>query len=120
MPAPWKVVLIGGEITVLAAFTGLGVHLAMQPHRPSLASPPALLLPLSPPPASRPSLAASSRLATSSPSPRSEALSAGWIRRLGQQDHNLVRSQWQILNGLIAGTERYLRDRVLPEIGSKR
>jgi len=47
MPAPWKVVLIGGEVAVLAAFTGVGLHIAMQPHRPGLAPPPALMLPMS-------------------------------------------------------------------------
>jgi len=54
MPAPWKLVLIGGEITVLAAFTGIGLHLAMQPHRHALVPPPSLLLPVPPPPAPRP------------------------------------------------------------------
>jgi len=29
MPQTWKLVLIGGEVTVLAAFTGLGLHLVM-------------------------------------------------------------------------------------------
>ena len=111
MPAPWKLVLIGGEITVLAAFTGLGVHLAMQPQRHAL--PPPLLLPLALPPVVSPSVAAPipARIAAT---PAPTGLSGDWISQLGRQDRRLVKSQWDVLEGLIGGVERYLRERVVP------
>ena len=43
-----KLALIGGEVTLLVAFTGVGVHLAMQPHRIAFRPPPLVL------PSSRP------------------------------------------------------------------
>src|SRR5207248_1946629 len=43
MRPSWKLALIGGEITVLAAFTGIGIHLAMQPHRIAFRPPPLVL-----------------------------------------------------------------------------
>jgi hypothetical protein len=119
MPAPWKLVLIGGEITVLAAFTGLGLHLAIQPHRHALVAPPSLLLPVAPPPAPRPSAIASA------PAPRPVATAAGslnadWITGLGRSDRRLAAGQWDILQALIGGVERYLRDRVVPEMERRR
>lgn len=119
MPAGWKVVLIGGELTVLAAFTGLGIHLAMQPHRVGLQAPPSLLLPSAPPAAVRASAAAGPSPAAS-PSPRPSlagpVLSPGWVGQLGQNDRRLASSQWRMLEGLIAGIERYLRERVVPDM----
>lgn len=117
MPAPWKLVLIGGEITVLAAFTGLGLHLAMQPHRHALAPPPSLLLPVAPPPAPAPPAArASARAPRTVATPAAAGLNAEWISQLGRHDRRLVAGQWDILEGLIGGVERYLRDRVVPEM----
>lgn len=116
MPAPWKMVLIGGEITVLAAFTGIGLHLAMQPHRHALVPPPSLLLPVVPPPARRPSAPASAVAPKALATPAPPSLNADWISRLGRHDRNLVATQWNVLEGLMAGVERYLRDRVLPEM----
>ena len=43
MRPSWKLAVIGGEVTVLAAFTGLGIHLAMQPHRLAFRPPPLVL-----------------------------------------------------------------------------
>lgn len=115
MAAPWKIVLIGGEITVLAAFTGIGVHLAMQPHRQGLVPPPSLLLPAAVAPA--PSLTPSA-MPTLPPAatPKTTPLTADWIGRFGREDRHLVTSQWNILEGLMRGVERYLRDRVVPEL----
>src|SRR6266571_6519761 len=71
MRPSWKLALIGGEVTMLAAFTGIGIHLAIQPHRIAFRPPP-LVLPTTQPgvvpsvgtpalvPARRPSPAASS------------------------------------------------------------
>ncbi|HSO93757.1 MAG TPA: hypothetical protein VLS53_04720 [Candidatus Dormibacteraeota bacterium] len=115
MPAPWKAVLIGGEITVLAAFTGLGLHLAMQPHRHALLAPPHLLLPAAPPAAVTPSPAAPAPARVAS-TPAAASLSSDWISQLGRHDRGLVKSQWDILEGLIGGVERYLRERVVPQL----
>ena len=49
MRSSWKLALIGGEVTVLAAFTGLGIHLAIQPHRTAFRPPPLVLPSLRPP-----------------------------------------------------------------------
>lgn len=117
MPAPWKVVLIGGEITVLAAFTGLGVHLAIQPHRHALVAPPPLLLPVAPAPA--PAVTASGVApppAKAAATPVAPGLSGDWISQLGRHDRSLAKSQWDILEGLIGGVERYLRERVVPQL----
>lgn len=115
MPAPWKLVLIGGEITVLAAFTGAGLHLVMQSHRPALAAPPPLLLPVAPPVRLTPSATASppNRVAAT---PAVASLSGDWVSQLGRHDRSLVRSQWDILEGLIGAVERYLRQRVVPQL----
>src|SRR6059058_3758991 len=43
MRPSWKLALIGGEVTVLAAFTGVGIHLVMQPHRDAFRPPPITL-----------------------------------------------------------------------------
>jgi hypothetical protein len=115
MPAAWKLVLIGSEITVLAAFTGIGLHLALQPHRPALLAPPTLLLPAVPP-ASQPPSATARPSARASATPATSSLSADWINRLGRHDRSLVASQWDILQGLIGGVEHYLRNQVVPEM----
>ena len=122
MPASWKLVLIGGEVTVLAAFTGIGLHLAFQPHRPALGAPPALFLPSLPALPSK----SDSPLAVVPPSrrpvatPGTAGLTPGWVRRLGHDDRNLLTSQWDIVQTLIGGIERYLRDTVVPEMERKR
>lgn len=119
MAAPWKIVLIGGEITILAAFTGIGMHLAMQPHRHQLALPPALLLPAAPRPAPSVGPAVTPALRPA-PTPKATALSGEWMSRLGREDRHLVASQWNILQDLIHGVETYLRDRVIPAIEHRR
>ena len=48
MRPSWKLALIGGEVTVLAAFTGVGIHLAMQPHHAAFRPPPLTLPSLRP------------------------------------------------------------------------
>ncbi|MDQ6882714.1 MAG: hypothetical protein M3077_00555 [Candidatus Dormibacteraeota bacterium] len=122
MPAPpWKAILIGSEVTVLAAFTGVGLHLAVQPHRPGLVPPPPLLLPSSGsllPKIDRPLPA----LPAARPTPAMPAatdLTAGWLKRLGREDRRLVATQWNIVEKVIAGVERYLREHVA-ELEGKR
>lgn len=108
MPSSWKLALIGGEITVLAAFTGVGIHLVMQPHRIAFRPPP-LVLPavqpaavpsvITPPvPARLPSPAATSK----------PEIGPELLRRVGQQDRQLVIEQWDILRRLTDVIERYI------------
>ena len=108
MRPSWKLALIGGEVTVLAAFTGVGIHLAMQPHRIAFRPPP-LVLPTTRPAVipsigspvipSRPALPS----ATSKPDIGPEL-----FRKFGQQDHQLVIEQWDILRRLTGAIERYI------------
>ena len=118
MSIAWKRVLIGGEVTVLAALTGVGVHLVLRPHNAVIA-PPALTVPASDP-AVRVSPAAMPRR---SPSPsaaararREQALSPGWFNQLGHEDRRQLATQWDILRSLIKGMERYLETRVIPDM----
>ncbi len=119
MPAPpWKAILIGSEVTVLAAFTGVGLHLAFQPHRHSLVPPPPLLLPTSGtllPKIDRPLPAVPAPRATPGP----PDLTADGLKRLGREDRHLVATQWDIVEKVIRGVERYLRAHVA-ELDRKR
>ncbi len=121
MPVPWKAILIGGEVTVLAAFTGVGLHLALQPHRPSLVPPPPLVLP-----SSGALLPKIDRQVQVVPSPRPKPavsgptdLTSDWLQRLGREDRHLVTAQWGIVEKVIGGIERYLRERALPQMEGK-
>lgn len=121
MTAPWKLVVVGGEVTVLAAFTGVGIHLAMQPHRlPSLPSPivlpsdnPGALPSLGPLLAPAPSLPARAR-------PSQRGLSPDLADRLGREDRRQLDVQWQILERLIKAVELYLEERVIPDMERRR
>ena len=121
MRPSWKLALIGGEVTVLAAFTGVGIHLAMQPHRLSFRPPPivlpsvrpailpALTTPLLPPPTAKPAAA-----------PARAPLAPELFRKFGQQDHDLLVEQWGILQRVTGAIERYVEARVIEEIEKKR
>ena len=112
MRPSWKLALIGGEVTVLAAFTGIGIHLAMQPHRIAFRPPP-LVLPTTQP-AAVPSVGTPlvpSRL----PSPAASSapgLGPELFRKFGRQDHDLVIEQWDVLRRLMAAIERYVQSQV--------
>lgn len=120
MRPSWKLALIGGEVTVLAAFTGVGIHLAMQPHRAAFRPPPitlptvrpdilpALSTPLLPP---RPA---------SAPSPSQPAVGPEILRKLGQQDRHLLVEQWDMLRRLTGAIERYVEDRLSEPFERKR
>ena len=121
MPPSWKLALIGGEVTVLAAFTGIGIHLAMQPHRLAFRPPPivipsgrsalipTLTTPLLPPPP-----------AHKAPAPSRTPLAPELLRQFGQQDRNLMLEQWNLLQRLTAAIERYVEARVIEQIDKKR
>jgi len=117
MRSPVKLALIGGEVTLLAAFTGVGIHLAMQPHRVSFRPPP-LVLP-SVAPAALPAVSTPLLPPTSLPAPAPSATPflPALFARFGQQDRNLVLQQWDILQRLTAAIESYvskqLRDQLL-------
>ncbi len=122
MRPSWKLALICGEVTVLAAFTGVGIHLAMQPHRLSFRPPPlvlpsvrpgiipALTTPLLPPPTP---LVKAAR-------PTSTPLAPDVFRRFGEQDRNLLIEQWDLLQRLTGAMERYVEARVIEQIDKKR
>jgi hypothetical protein len=112
MRPSWKLALIGGEVTVLAAFTGVGIHLVMQPHHSAFRPPPITLpsvrpaviptvsTPLLPPPPA------------TVPSPSQPALGPELLRKLGQQDRHLLVEQWDMLRRLTRAIEGYVEDRL--------
>ena len=116
MPQSWKLVLIGGEVTVLAAFTGLGLHLVMQPHRFPVAPPPLLIPAAGAPstPAAPISTAAHPSAAPARAATSRIALNPDLFSKFGQQDRGLMNSQWAILRGLIGAMEQYLEHKVVP------
>lgn len=111
-----KLALIGGEVTLLAAFTGLGIHLVMQPHREAFRPPPIVLPTLGPPTASLPLVPPPSPPAAPTRAP----LVPDVLDRFGRQDHNLVVQQWEVLQQLTGAIERYLEARVLEQLHQKR
>src|SRR5258708_29663818 len=120
MRPSWKLALIGGEVTVLAAFTGIGIHLAMQPHRIAFRPPPLVLpttrpaviprvgTPLLPPPRPTP------------PGIGAPGLGPELFRKFGRQDHDLVIEQWDILQRLTGAIERYIEARVTERFPTRR
>ena len=119
MRPSWKLVLIGGEVTVLAAFTGLGIHLAIQPHRTAFRPPPlvlptfrapvipTLVTPLRPP-------------AAAAQSPAKPGLGPELFQKFGREDRNLMVEQWAILQRLTAAIETYVEARLHEQLGKKR
>jgi hypothetical protein len=121
MRQSWKLAIIGGEVTVLAAFTGLGIHLALQPNRTGF-RPPALVIP-SGQPASIPQITSRSPspLAPSLPAPTTnQPFLPDLLRRFGQQDRNLLMEQWTVLQRLAGAIERYIEARVVEQVHVKR
>ena len=120
MRPSWKLALIGGEVTVLAAFTGIGIHLAIQPHRIAFRPPPIVL------PATRPDVIP--RVGTPLIPPRATAapvagpsgLGPELLRKFGQQDHELVVEQWAILQRLTGAIERYIEARINERLSTRR
>ena len=116
-----KLALIGSEVTILAAFTGVGIHLAMQPHRTAFRPPP-ITLPLVRPPALptliTPLVPAPSSSSSTAPSPKS--IGPDLLRSFGQQDRNLLVEQWDTLQRLTGAMERYIEARVLEQFEKKR
>jgi hypothetical protein len=111
MRPSWKLALIGGEVTVLAAFTGLGIHLAIQPHRTAFRPPPLVLPSLAPPVI--PTLATPLRpTAVAAPSPAKPRLGPELFQKFGREDRNLMVEQWNILQRLTAAIESYVEGRL--------
>src|SRR5207248_7206666 len=107
MRPSWKLALIGGEVTVLAAFTGIGIHLAMQPHRIAFRPPPLVL------PTTQPGMVPSVGTPVGpsrrhSPPPTSApGLGPELLRTFGGQDDDLVIEQGVVLRGPVAVVEGY-------------
>jgi hypothetical protein len=120
MPQAWKLVLIGGEVTVLAAFTGLGMHLVMQPHRFEVAPPPLLIPSAGGAAAPRSPVVAAPRPSSASAPTSRTALNPDLLSKFGRQDRGLMNSQWDILRRLIGAMEQYLEHRVVPAMEGRR
>lgn len=115
-----KLALIGGEVTLLAAFTGVGIHLALQPHRVAFRPPPLVLPSTTPPtlPALTPPLLAPT--AQPLPAATSTPFAPALFARFGQQDRSLLLQQWDILQRLTAAIERYVEKQVSDQLAKKR
>lgn len=120
MRPSWKLALIGGEVTVLAAFTGIGIHLAMQPHRIAFRPPPIVLpatrsdvIPRVGPPLIPPR-------ATAAPVAGPSGVGPELLRKFGQHDHDLVVEQWAMLQRLAGAIERYIEARINERLSTRR
>ena len=113
-----KLALIGGEVTLLAAFTGVGIHLAMQPHRVAFRPPPLVIPSLNPPALLPPAASAPATppIAASRPTPSPTPFAPALFARFGEQDRNLLVQQWQILQQLTAAVERYVEARLTEQM----
>jgi hypothetical protein len=119
MRPSWKLALIGGEVTVLAAFTGLGIHLAIQPHRTAFRPPPLILPSLGPP--VTPTLVTPPRPpAATPPTSAKPGLGPELFQKFGREDRNLMVEQWGILQRLTAAIESYVEARIHEQLGTKR
>ena len=119
MRPSWKLALIGGEVTVLAAFTGIGIHLTMQPHRVAFRPPPLVFPTLRPtaiPSVSAPLVSVPS----ASPAPSSPGLAPTLFRKFGQQDHDLLVEQWDMLQRLTGAIERFVEARINERLATRR
>lgn len=115
-----KLALIGGEVTLLVAFTGVGIHLAMQPHRIAFRPPPLVLPSLRPSalPASPPVLTPPPTTTAAAPTP--VPFAPALFAKLGEQDRNLLLQQWDILQHLTRSIAQYVESRVLQQVEGKR
>ena len=119
MRPSWKLALIGGEVTVLAAFTGLGIHLAIQPHRTAFRPPPLVLPSLRPPVI--PTLVTPVRSpAAAAPSSTKPGLGPELFQKFGSEDRGLLLEQWAVLQRLTVAIESYVEARVREQLGTKR
>ena len=120
MRSSWKLALIGGEVTVLAAFTGIGIHLAMQPRHLAFRPPPLVL------PTVQPAVIPSLGTPLVPPQPSSvpvasrPALGPELFRKFGQQDRQLLVQQWDMLQRLTGAIERYVEARITERLGVRR
>jgi hypothetical protein len=116
MRPAWKMLVIGGEVTLLAAFTGVGIHLALQPHRATFRPPPLVL----------PSGQAQAPTPVNPALPVPPAATSGrppfgveLFSRVGQQDHRLLTEQWDLVQRLTRAIERYVEDRLVQQLHKK-
>jgi hypothetical protein len=120
MRPSWKLALIGGEVTVLAAFTGLGIHLAIQPHRTAFRPPPLVLPSLRPPVIPTMATPLRTPAATAAPPAAKPGLGPDLFQKFGREDRNLMVEQWGILQRLTAAIASYVEARVHEQLGQKR
>jgi hypothetical protein len=104
---------------VLAAFTGLGIHLAIQPHRTAFRPPPLVLPSLRPPVI--PSLVTPLRPPTAAaPPPTKPGLGPELFQKFGREDRGLMLEQWAVLQRLTAAIESYVEARLHEQLGKRR
>jgi hypothetical protein len=115
----WKLALIGGEVTVLAAFTGLGIHLAIQPHRTAFRPPP-LVLPSLRPPVIPTQVTPLRPVAAAPASSAKPGLGPELFQKFGREDRGLLLEQWAVLQRLTVAIESYVEARVHEQLGKKR
>lgn len=120
MRPSWKLALIGGEVTLLAAFTGIGIHLVMQPHGIAFRPPPLVL------PTARPALIPSvgtplvpPRRPSPLPSASTPGLGPELFRKFGQQDRDLAIQEWDILQRVTGAIERYVEAQIAERFPKK-
>jgi hypothetical protein len=119
MRPSWKLALIGGEVTVLAAFTGLGIHLAIQPHRTAFRPPPLVLPSLRAP--AIPTLVTPLRpAAAAAPSSTKPGLGPELFQKFGREDRGLMLEQWAVLQRLAVAIESYVEARLHEQLRTKR
>jgi hypothetical protein len=120
MRPSWKLALIGGEVTVLAAFTGIGIHLTMQPHRIAFRPPPLVLPTLRPAVIPTVSVPLVPPTPSAAPSVSSPGLAPALFRKFRQQDHDLLLEQWDMLQRLTGAIERFVEARINEQFAPKR
>jgi len=120
MRPSWKLALIGGEVTVLVAFTGIGIHLAMQPHRIAFRPPPIVLPTTAPALIPRVGTPLAPPRRPSPPAATAPRLGPELLRKFGQQDHDLVVEQWGILRRLTGAIERYVEAQITERFPTSR
>jgi hypothetical protein len=125
---PWRCVA-GLEVVLAIAFLALAYHVAVRPTRSAAVPPAAIVAPSGEPPAApravRPTFSASPPTSTpgsgvaraQAPSP---SVPPGLLDRLNRDGASRYREEFAIVRAVTRALERYLVDRVLPDVNARR
>jgi hypothetical protein len=125
---PWRFIA-GLEVALAIAFLALAYYVAVRPARSGAVSPPPVVAPAVEPaekePAARPTFSPSPGLSTpSAGSARAQSPTAsvppGLLDRLNRDGASRYREESAIVRAVTRALERYLFDRVLPDINARR